>query len=63
MLLAMTVILPAHAEPSLKQKLKQHEQKTETLQQEVKKIEKELSGTRNELVSVGKSIQANEKSL
>lgn len=63
MLLAMTAILPAHAEPSLKQKLKQHEQKTETLQQEVKKIEKELSGTRNELVSVGKSIQANEKSL
>jgi septal ring factor EnvC (AmiA/AmiB activator) len=54
---------PVMAEPSLKQKLKQHERKTETLQQEVKKIEKELSGTRNELVLVSKSIQANEKSL
>jgi septal ring factor EnvC (AmiA/AmiB activator) len=54
---------PVMGEPSLKEKLKQHEQKTETLQQEVKKIEKELSGTRSELVSIGKSIQANEKSL
>ncbi len=63
MFLAMTMTLPAHAEPSLAQKLKQHEKKTATLEQEVKKIEKELSGTRSELVSISKSIQANERSL
>ena len=54
---------PLLADQTIGQKLKQHEQKTVTLEQEIKKIEKDLSATRDELISVGKSIQENEKSL
>ncbi|MGB4106754.1 MAG: peptidoglycan DD-metalloendopeptidase family protein [Alphaproteobacteria bacterium] len=55
--------LPATAESTIGQKLKQHEAKKENLEQEIREIEKDLGGTRNELVSVSKSIQANEKAL
>lgn len=53
---------PSHATP-IEKKLEQHQQKKDTLEREVKKIEGELSDTKNQLVDVGKSIQSNEQEL
>lgn len=66
-LLTLAAALLAGAAPAVAQdlnkKLEQSKLKAETLEQEVKKIEKELGGTREKLVSIGRSIQDNEKSL
>lgn len=62
-LFALGVPYIARAEPSLGQRLTEHQKKQENLEQEVKKIERDLEGTRGDMVDLGKTIQSNEKTL
>ena len=62
-LLAFSIPHNVSAAPSLGQKLTEHQKKQEKLEREVKKIERDLESTRGDMVDLGKSIQANEKTL
>jgi septal ring factor EnvC (AmiA/AmiB activator) len=62
-ILAFSIPHDARAERSLGQKLTEHQKKQENLEQEVKKIERDLEGTRDDMVDLGKTIQSNEKTL
>jgi Skp family chaperone for outer membrane proteins len=56
-ILAFSIPHDARAERSLGQKLTEHQKKQENLEQEVKKIERDLEGTRDDMVDLGKTIQ------
>lgn len=62
-ILAFGIPHDARAERSLGQKLTEHQKKQENLEQEVKKIERDLESTRGNMVDLGKTIQSNEKNL